>query len=180
MQCREGAKAPSLPRPRVARDRRATSFPDHPAERRGCLRCAEILRCSTCSKTHLREGLLVPSRHPCPSVRDARGVQAQARVSARAAIAAERLFRDDVLASRVASGVPVPIEFDLNGRKLTLEEEVVRELQMTATAGAGASSILRDLAFMLDRALTEEKPVSLQRAEARALERLLAERSDSE
>jgi hypothetical protein len=72
------------------------------------------------------------------------------------------------------------IELDLNGRKLTLDEEVVRELQMRATAGAGASSILRDLAFMLDRALTEEKPVSLQRAEARALERLLAERPDSE
>jgi hypothetical protein len=73
----------------------------------------------------------------------------------------------------------VPIELDLNGRKLTLDEEVVRELQIKADAGAGASSILRDLAFMLDRALTEEKPVSLQRAEARALERLLAERRAS-
>jgi hypothetical protein len=73
----------------------------------------------------------------------------------------------------------VTIELDLNGRKLTLDEEVVRELQIKADAGAGASSILRDLAFMLDRALTEEKPVSLQRAEARALERLLAERRAS-
>jgi hypothetical protein len=71
----------------------------------------------------------------------------------------------------------VPIELDLNGRKLTLDEEVVRELQIEAAAGAGASSTLRDLAFMLDRALSEERPVSLQRAEARALERLLAERS---
>jgi hypothetical protein len=70
----------------------------------------------------------------------------------------------------------VPIELDLNGRKLTLDEEVVRELQIEAAAGAGASSTLRDLAFMLDRALSEERPVSLQRAEARALERLLAER----
>ena len=68
------------------------------------------------------------------------------------------------------------IELDLNGRKLTLDEEVVRELQASADAGAGTSSTLRDLAFMLDRALTEERPVSLQRAEARALERLLAER----
>jgi len=68
------------------------------------------------------------------------------------------------------------IELDLNGRKLTLDEEVVRELQTAADAGAGTSSTLRDLAFMLDRALTEERPVSLQRAEARALERLLAER----
>lgn len=70
----------------------------------------------------------------------------------------------------------MPIELDLNGRKLTLDEEVVRELQIEAAAGAGASSTLRDLAFMLDRALSEERPVSLQRAEARALERLLAER----
>jgi len=71
------------------------------------------------------------------------------------------------------------IELDLNGRKLTLDEEVVRELQAKAAAGAGTSSTLRDLAFMLDRALTEERPVSLQRAEARALERLLDERPDS-
>ena len=70
----------------------------------------------------------------------------------------------------------MPIELDLNGQKLTLDDEVVRELQSEAAAGAGNSSTLRDLAFMLDRALTEEKPVSLQRAEARALERLLAEK----
>ena len=67
----------------------------------------------------------------------------------------------------------MPIELDLNGRKLTLEESVVRDLQVRAAAGAGASSTLRDLAFMLDRALSEEKRVTLQRAEARALERLL-------
>jgi hypothetical protein len=73
----------------------------------------------------------------------------------------------------------VPIEIDLGGRKLTLDEEVVRELQLKAAAGAGASSTLRDLAFMLERALSEERPVPLQRAEARALERLLAERPPS-
>ena len=71
------------------------------------------------------------------------------------------------------------IELDLNGRKLTLDESLVRELQAKAAAGAGASSTLRDLAFMLDRALSEEKPVALQRPEARALERLLAERPAS-
>ena len=71
------------------------------------------------------------------------------------------------------------IELDLNGRKLTLDESLVRELQVKAAAGAGASSTLRDLAFMLDRALSEEKPVALQRPEARALERLLAERPAS-
>jgi hypothetical protein len=72
----------------------------------------------------------------------------------------------------------VTIELDLNGRKLTLDEEVVRELQTRAAAGAGESSTLRDLAFMLERALSEERRVSLQRAEARALERLLAEMPD--
>ena len=71
------------------------------------------------------------------------------------------------------------IELDLNGEKLTLDETVVRELQLKAVAGAGESSTLRDLAYMLDRALTEERPVSLQRAEARALERLLNERHSS-
>jgi len=74
----------------------------------------------------------------------------------------------------------VPIELDLNGRKLTLDEEVVRDLQAAAAASAGESSTLRDLAFMLDRALTEDRPVSLQRAEARALERLLAERPEQD
>ena len=73
----------------------------------------------------------------------------------------------------------MPLELDLNGRRLALEEPVVRELQLTAAAGAGSSSVLRDLAFMLERALSEERPVSLQRAEARALERLLAERRPS-
>jgi len=73
----------------------------------------------------------------------------------------------------------LPIELDLNGRKLTLDESVVRDLQVRAAAGAGVSSTLRDLAFMLDRALSEAKPVSLQRAEARALERLMAERPAS-
>ncbi len=67
------------------------------------------------------------------------------------------------------------IELDLNGRKLTLDEAVVRELRAKAAAGAGSSSTLRDLAFMLDRAMSEERPVTLQRAEARALERLLKE-----
>jgi hypothetical protein len=37
------------------------------------------------------------------------------------------------------------IEFDLNGRKLALEETVVRELRGRALAGAGSSSTLNDL-----------------------------------
>jgi hypothetical protein len=69
----------------------------------------------------------------------------------------------------------VAIELDLNGSKRTLEESVVREIHAKAAAEAGSSSTLRDLAFMLERALSEGGPVTLQRAEARALEHLLSE-----
>jgi len=65
------------------------------------------------------------------------------------------------------------IEFDLNGRKLALEETVVRELRQRALARAGSSSTLNDLAVILTRALSEQKPVTLRRAESQALERLL-------
>jgi len=65
------------------------------------------------------------------------------------------------------------IQFDLNGRKLALEETVVRELRERALAGAGSSSTLNDLAVILTRALSEQKLVTLRRAESRALERLL-------
>jgi len=65
------------------------------------------------------------------------------------------------------------IEFDLNGRKLALDEAVVRELRDRAQAGAGSSSTLNDLAVLLTRALGEQKPVTLRRAESRAFERLL-------
>jgi hypothetical protein len=65
------------------------------------------------------------------------------------------------------------IEFDLNGRKVALDEAVVRELRERAQAGAGSSSTLNDLAVLLTRALSEQKPVTLRRAESRAFERLL-------
>jgi hypothetical protein len=65
------------------------------------------------------------------------------------------------------------IEFDLNGRKLTLDEQIVHQLRERALAGAGSSSALNDLAVILTRALTQSKPVTLRRAESRALERLL-------
>jgi len=65
------------------------------------------------------------------------------------------------------------IEFDLNGRKLALDNDVVRELRERAQAGAGSSSTLNDLAVLLTRALAEQKPVTLRRAESRAFERLL-------
>ena len=64
------------------------------------------------------------------------------------------------------------IEFDLNGRKVALDEEVVRRLGARARTGAGSSSALNDLAVILDQALADGKPVTLNRAEARALESL--------
>jgi len=65
------------------------------------------------------------------------------------------------------------IEFDLNGRKLALDQTVVQKLRTKALAGAGSSSTLNDLAVILSRALSEQKPVTLRRAESRALEQLL-------
>jgi hypothetical protein len=65
------------------------------------------------------------------------------------------------------------IEFDLNGRKLVLDDAVVEELRGRALAGAGSSSTLNDLAVILTRALSEQKRITLRRAESRALDRLL-------
>jgi hypothetical protein len=65
------------------------------------------------------------------------------------------------------------IEFDLNGRKLALDDGVVRELRERALARAGSSTTLNDLAVILARALAERRPVTLRRAESRAFQRLL-------
>jgi hypothetical protein len=43
------------------------------------------------------------------------------------------------------------IEFDLNGRKLALDDGVVRELRERALARAGSSTTLNDLAVILAR-----------------------------
>jgi hypothetical protein len=68
------------------------------------------------------------------------------------------------------------IEFDLNGRKIALDESAVRELRELAFARAGSSSMLNDLAVILTRALTERKVVTLRRAESRAFDDLLDSR----
>jgi len=65
------------------------------------------------------------------------------------------------------------IQFDLNGRKLALEETVVQKLRAEALARAASSTTLNDLAVILSRALSERKPITLRRAESRALEQLL-------
>ena len=70
------------------------------------------------------------------------------------------------------------IEFDLNGRKLALDESAVRELHAKALAGSGSSSTLNDLAVILQRALAEKRPIIIRRAESRTLRRLLDETKD--
>jgi hypothetical protein len=65
------------------------------------------------------------------------------------------------------------IEFDLNGRRLSLEEAMVQELRADALAGAGSSTTLNDLAVILSRALADRKVITLRRAESRALQDLL-------
>lgn len=67
------------------------------------------------------------------------------------------------------------IQFDLNGRKLALDETVVQKLQAEALAKAGSSTTRNDLAVILSRALSQRKPITLRRAESRALEQLLAQ-----
>ena len=70
------------------------------------------------------------------------------------------------------------IEFDLNGRKVALEERVVREMRAHARARSGESSQMNDLAVILDRALSDGGPVTLQRAETRTFNRLVSERGE--
>jgi hypothetical protein len=65
------------------------------------------------------------------------------------------------------------IDFDLNGRRLSLEEATVQELRANALAGAGSSTTLNDLAVILSRALSDRKVITLRRAESRALQDLL-------
>ena len=65
------------------------------------------------------------------------------------------------------------IHFDLNGRKLALDEAIVHKLRTEAVARSGSSTTLNDLAVLLSRALSEPKPITLRRAESRALEHLL-------
>jgi hypothetical protein len=69
------------------------------------------------------------------------------------------------------------IRFDLNGRRLALEETIVQKLRAEALARSGSSTTLNDLAVILSRALSEGKPITHQRAESRALEHLLGQTS---
>lgn len=72
------------------------------------------------------------------------------------------------------------MQVDLNGKRTSLSEEEVRWLIARGTAQAGVSSQRRDLALILQRALSSDarsKVVVLRRFEARTLEALLSERT---
>jgi hypothetical protein len=70
------------------------------------------------------------------------------------------------------------IEFDLNGRKVALAEQVVRAVRARARAHSGESTQLNDLAVILEGALSDGGPVTLRRAEARTFNRLLREQQE--
>lgn len=73
------------------------------------------------------------------------------------------------------------VEFDLNGRRISLSKDEVRWLVARGTAQAGVSSQRRDLALILKRALSPApaaaKVIVLRRFEVRTLEALLSERT---
>jgi hypothetical protein len=74
------------------------------------------------------------------------------------------------------------VELDLNGKRISLSEEEVRWLIARGTAQAGVSSQRRDLALLLELALSPDvkaKPVVLRRFEARTLEALLREHTSA-
>jgi hypothetical protein len=74
------------------------------------------------------------------------------------------------------------VEVDRNGTRISLSEEEVRWLVARGTAQAGVSTQRRDLALILQRALSsdvEAKPVVLRRFEARTLEALLREHTSA-
>jgi hypothetical protein len=72
------------------------------------------------------------------------------------------------------------VELDLNGKRINLSKDEVRWLIARGTAQAGVSTQRRDLALILQRAVstdTKAKLVVLRRFETRTLEALLRERS---
>ncbi len=66
------------------------------------------------------------------------------------------------------------VELDITGVPMTLEDDVAARLRDAAAAAAGHSAAHRDLSLLLDRALTSQRRIVLQRGEARALADLLA------
>jgi hypothetical protein len=75
--------------------------------------------------------------------------------------------------SRIAAAAMVRL--DVRGQVVTLEREDAERLRDAAAAAGALSSRRRDLALVLDWALSSERVVALRRAEARELAQLLAE-----
>ena len=74
------------------------------------------------------------------------------------------------------------VELDLNGKRINLSKDEVRWLIARGTAQAGVSTQRRDLALILEHALSPDvkaKPVVLRRFEARTLESLLREHTSA-
>jgi hypothetical protein len=74
------------------------------------------------------------------------------------------------------------VELDLNGKRINLSKDEVRWLIARGTAQAGVSTQRRDLALILEHALSPDvkaKPVVLRRFEARTLEALLREHTSA-
>jgi hypothetical protein len=59
--------------------------------------------------------------------------------------------------------------FDLPSGQVSLEAREVELLRDAAAAQAGSSTAARDLSLLLDRALSEPRPVALRRAEVQTL-----------
>jgi hypothetical protein len=67
------------------------------------------------------------------------------------------------------------VRLDVRGQVVTLRREDAERLRAAAAAAAASSSRRRDLALVLDWALSSPRVVALRRAEARELAALLSE-----
>ncbi|NUR78139.1 MAG: hypothetical protein HOQ28_17865 [Thermoleophilia bacterium] len=67
------------------------------------------------------------------------------------------------------------VRLDVRGQVITLRREDAERLRAAAAAASALSSRRRDLALVLDWALSSPRVVALRRSEARELAQLLAE-----
>jgi hypothetical protein len=67
------------------------------------------------------------------------------------------------------------VKLDLRGQVVTFQRDQMERARACAAAGAAASSSRRDLALVLDWALSSSRIVALRRSEAREFERLTRE-----
>ena len=67
------------------------------------------------------------------------------------------------------------VRLDVRGQVITLRRDDAERLRVSAAAASAFSSRRRDLALVLDWALSSPRVVALRRAEARELAQLLAE-----